>query len=112
VTTVVSSPLAHSLSNESGGKQFRNQFNHKRTPRHLFPNIIGEDSSEERRSKGSSNDEQFFNEINPFTGYLAKVFLKLKEKRTSEQISEDLDKVRAIQLRTIKDLELCLVDYE
>jgi hypothetical protein len=38
--------------------------------------------------------------------------LKLKEKRSSENIGEDLEKVRAIQLKSIKDLEDCLVDYE
>ena len=37
--------------------------------------------------------------------------MKLKEKKGSET-GEDIEKVRAIQAKTIKDLEDCLVDYE
>jgi hypothetical protein len=50
-------------------------------PQQFFPKINEEDTGPETQVQTT---DDFLQEINPFTGYLAKVFIKLKEKRSTE----------------------------
>ena len=92
-STIIQSPQEYKIRLPQQNR-FRNQFHQQKF--------------KSREDPESTSESEYFREANPFTGYLAKVFLQLKE---SQEIP-DTEQIRAIQMKTIKDLEDCLADYE
>jgi DNA-dependent RNA polymerase auxiliary subunit epsilon len=57
-----------------------------------------------------TREDKITKNTNPFTEYLAQVMSKLKQ--DTPNLNDEIDKIRAINIKTIKDLEDCLLDYE